>query len=319
MALDTFAPEYFLQELTPLEMFEYPWVALSGQLSLMGPGNKLSWPDLEGSVASASYANNADVTYNAMSDLVYSISVADYRATAYYVTDIERAQRLANALANGMEQSMREQLVNLSDVVKTAYRQAARLAISGLGAPIRGDPDGLVSNMFNTTMKHTGVMTQNVTLFDTPDGRLLLLRGVRAARTFGRRHGWPSRFACIAPLELTEQINALITEDKVNLGSGSLVDSAFTTGMVPMVYGCEFHEDTLAAPIATNAGVNAAANLRFDFIYPGQSVKYITQPIAVESMRDNDKFRQNGRTLRLNGAGQDAARFLYSNRIILEA
>ena len=78
MALDTFAPEYFLQELTPLEMFEFPWVALAGALSLSGPGNKLSWPDLEGSVTTASYTNNADVTYNAMSDEVYSVTVADF-------------------------------------------------------------------------------------------------------------------------------------------------------------------------------------------------------------------------------------------------
>ena len=135
---------------------------------------------------------------------------------------------------------------------------------------------------------------------------------MRRARNYGRRHGWPSRFACIAPLEITDQINALLTEDKVNLGSGSIVDSVFATGMVPMIYGCEFHEDTLQAPITVTASVQVSDGLRMDFQYPGQSVKYITQPIAVESMRDNDKFRQNGRTLRLNGAGQDAARFLYS-------
>ena len=47
MALNSFAPEYFLQELTPLEMFEFPWVALAGALSLAGPGKQncpgLTW------------------------------------------------------------------------------------------------------------------------------------------------------------------------------------------------------------------------------------------------------------------------------------
>ena len=155
--------------------------------------------------------------------------------------------------------------------------------------------------------------------WNEPSGRLQLLGIVRRARTFGRRHGWPSRFACIAPLEVTEQINALITEDKVNLGSGSIVDSAFATGQVPIIYGCEFHEDTLAAPIITSAALAVAGNLRMDFLYPGQSVKYISQPISAESFRNPDKFRQDVRTLRLNGGGQDAARFLQSTRITLTA
>ena len=315
MALNSFAPEYFLQELTPLEMFEFPWVALAGPLSLAGPGNKLSWADLEGSIASASYSDNADVAYNAMADEVYSITVADYRATAFYVTDIERAQRYANAIASGMNQSMREQMVNLTSVIRTAYH-GGRLAVSGLTEPIRGNANGLSSNVGPLTMKD-GNDTTSVAGWNDPAGRLILLGGVRGARSFGRRHGWPSRFACIAPLEVTEQINALITEDKVNLGSGSIVDSAFTTGQVPMIYGCEFHEDTLVAPLTTSGPLDETAGLRMDFIYPGQSVKYITQPISVDSLRDNDKFRLNGRTLRLNGAGQDAARFLYSNTIVL--
>ena len=214
MALNSFAPEYFLQELTPLEMFEFPWVALAGALSLAGPGNKLSWADLEGSVVSASYNNNADVAYSAMSDVVYSITVADYRATAFYVTDIERAQRYANAVASGMNQSMREQMVNLTSVIRTAYH-GGRLAVSGLAAPIRGDDDGLGGNVTALTMKD-GADTTSTVGWNDPGGRLILLGGVRGARSFGRRHGWPSRFACIAPLEVTEQINALITEDKVN-------------------------------------------------------------------------------------------------------
>ena len=316
MALNTFGPEFFLQELTMLEMFEYPWVALSGALNLSGPGNKLSWPDLEGSVVSKAYVDNADVVYNAMTDKVYSITVNDYRETAFYVTDIERVQRLSSAMANGMTQAMREQLVNLSSVIRTAYRTATRLAATGLTEPIRGDPDGLVGNVNAIAMLDAADATNN-TKYDTAEGRLLLLGGVRRARSFGRRHGWPSRFACVAPLEVTEQINALITEDKVNLGSGSIVDSAFATGQVPMIYGCEFHEDTLVAPIATGGPVGDDGGLRMDFIYPGQSVKYITQPVSTDSMRDNDKFRQNGRTLRLNGAGQDAARFLYSETIEL--
>ena len=110
-----------------------------------------------------------------------------------------------------------------------------------------------------------------------------------------------------------------MTEDKVNLGAGSIVDSAFTTGMVPMIYGCEFFEDTLAPVIPVDAVVLAAADLRMDFVYPGQSVKYITQPIAAESFRNQEKFRQDVRTLYLNGGGQDAARFLTSTEITLTA
>ena len=313
--LNAFAPEYFLQEPSILELFEFPWLLLAGQLSLSGPGNKLSWPDLEGSVVSAAYVDNADVVYGAMANHTYDITIADFRATGFYVTDIERTQNVATAVANGSTQANRQQLINLSNVIKTAYRNAARLKATGLDAPIHGDSDGLDQNLFTITMTHqaaTGV-------WNTAPGRLALLQVIRGARNFGRRHGWPSRFACIAPLEVTEQINALLTEDKVNLGAGSIVDSAFTTGMVPMIYGCEFFEDTLAPVIPVDAVVLAAADLRMDFVYPGQSVKYITQPIAAESFRNQEKFRQDVRTLYLNGGGQDAARFLTSTEITLTA
>ena len=314
VTLNTFAPEFFLQEPSLLEIFDFPWIAVAGQLSLEGPGNKLSWPDLEGSVVSAAYADNADVVYGAMVNHTYEISVVDFRATGFYVTDIERTQNVATAVANGSTQANRQQLINLTNVIKTAYRNAARLKATGLDAPIHGDSDGLDQNLFTISMLAQDVVGGE---WNTAPGRLKLLQVVRQARNFGRRHGWPSRFACIAPLEVTEQINALITEDKVNLGSGSIVDSAFSTGQVPIIYNCEFLEDTLAAPITVTDTVAVGANLRMDFHYPGLSVKYITQPISVESFRNQAKFRQDVRSLYLNGGGQDAARHLTSTTITL--
>ena len=136
--LNTFAPEFFLQEPSLLELFEYPWIAMAGQVDLGGPGNKLSWPDLEGSVTSVAYVDNADVVYSAMANHSYSITVADFRATGFYVTDIERTQNLPVALSSGATQANREQLVNLSNVIKAAYRNAARLKATGLDAPRPG-------------------------------------------------------------------------------------------------------------------------------------------------------------------------------------
>ena len=318
--LNSFNPEFFLQEPSLLEMFEFPWMLLAGQLSLSGPGNKLSWPDLEGSVVSVAYADNADVVYGAMANHTYEITVADFRATGFYVTDIERTQNVATAVANGSTQANRQQLINLTNVIKAAYRNSARLKATGLDAPIHGASDGLDQNLFDITLLAQGVAAvAGKAQWNTPEGRLALLQVIREARNFGRRHGWPSRFACVVPLEVYEQINALLTEDKVNLGAGSIVDSAFTTGMVPVIYGCEFFEDTLAAPITVTAAVAVGANLRMDFLYPTQSVKYITQPIAAESFRNQEKFRQDVRTLYLNGGGQDAARFLTSTTIVLTA
>ena len=57
MPIDSFAPEYFDQQPSPLEMFDHPWMAIAGRRSLSGPGNALSWPDLEGSVVSQSYTD----------------------------------------------------------------------------------------------------------------------------------------------------------------------------------------------------------------------------------------------------------------------
>ena len=149
-----------MQEPSILELFEFPWLLLAGQLSLSGPGNKLSWPDLEGSVVSAAYVDNADVVYGAMANHTYDITIADFRATGFYVTDIERTQNVATAVANGSTQANRQQLINLSNVIKTAYRNAARLKATGLDAPIHGDSDGLDQNLFTITMTHqaaTGV------------------------------------------------------------------------------------------------------------------------------------------------------------------
>lgn len=316
MAIDNFAPEFFEQEVSPMEMFEFPWVAMGGNRNI-ATGNKLSWPDLEGSVSSASYTDNADVTYNGMSDLVYSITVADFRATGWYVTDIERSQRIANAMAVGMTQSAREQMVNLTAVIRTAYRSSARLAASGLDAPVRGDADGLSGNVSALELIRVGGSGSAHSRWDTAAARLEILGEVQAARRYFRRHGHRGRFVCIAPGEIIDQINKILTVDKVNLGAGALVDSAFTTGQVPMIYDCEFHDDDLVAQFNTGSTIAANAGLRMDFMIPGLSVKYISEPITAEVMRDNDKIRDNGRTLWLNGAGQDAARFLRSTTIQL--
>lgn len=319
MAIDTFAPEFYLQELSPLEMHEFPWVAMAGSVDMAGAGSGVSWPDLEGSVAVRSgHTDSAAIAYEEMDDQEYSVTHADYAIAAWKVGDRERVERIPAAFGNGMTQANREHMVHLSSIIRAAYR-GARLAASGLNAPIRGNATGLDGNLRMLEMLHTGGTGADHPKWGTPEGRLALLAATRRARNFGRRHGWPSRFACLATLEVTSEILALITEDKVNLGSGSIVDSAFTGGEVPMIYGCEFHEDTLAPEINVGAVVGANGGLRMDFVRPGQSVKYLSDVVTVETLRDKDMTATFGRVTRLNGAGQDAARFSYSEVITLAA
>ena len=311
MPLTEFVPEFFSQQLSPLEMPSYPRMGLASTL-MVGVGNALSWPDLEGNIQVGDYTDNGDVVYQSLTDKVYKVTIANNKLTGWYVTDIERTLRIPQAMANGMAQSLREQRVAIETILRSAYRNTARLAASGLTEPTRAGRTALTSNVTVQEMLHEAGTGDAHPKWNTPEGRLAMVKALQSAADYAARHFWMAQPVATVPREVYNQFLDFLVVDKQNLGEGSLVDSAFTEGKVPRIYGVTIVPENLVQPINTRAPVGVNAGLRMDFHYPGQSVKYILKPVTAEVFRDNDKLRDNGRTLWLSGAGQDAARFLHS-------
>ena len=318
MAIENFVPEFFAQELSPLEMPLYPRMALAGQLSV-GVGNALSWPDLEGNISVSDYTDGAAVTYAALTDKVYKVSIADFKHTAWKVTDIERALRIPSAMAQGMSQSMREQRVELENALRAAFRNTDRLAASGLSEPTRAGRTALKSNVRNLELLHTAGSGNAHPKWGTTEAREAIVKEIQQAANYMRRHFWPAMGKATVPLEIYNELLDFLVFDKPNLGQGAIVDSALTGGKVPMFYGIEIIPEPLVGVFNTGGVVGANAGLRLDYHYPGQSAKYILKMVTAETFRDNNRMQDDGRTLWLHGAGQDAARFLYSTTIQLSA
>ena len=318
MPIDQFVPEFFQQELSQLEMPAYPRMQLGGEL-MVGTGNALSWADLEGNISVSDYSDDSAVTYAALQDKVYKVTITDFKNTGWKVTDVERTLRIPQAMAQGMTMSMREQRVECEDILRSAYRNTARLKATNLNEPTRAGRTALKSNVSTLEMLHTAGTGAAHPKWDTEEGAIAVVREIQKAAEYARRHFWMSNPVATVPMEVFNLLSDFLVIYKSNLGAGALVDTSLTDYKVPMFYGIEIVPEPLVPEFNTGGVIAANAGFRMDFHYPGQSVKYILKPVTAEVFRDNNVMRDNGRTLWLIGAGQDAARFLYSTVITLAA
>ena len=329
MALDTFAPEFFSQEFERPEMFEFPYVMMATDRSGLVPpgGNKATWPDVEGSVTTQTYARGVSLTDGEGQDLQITLDINQSDAVAIPLDDLDRVQRMPSLLAEYMIQSDRELMWAINDNNKTAFRAATRLAASGLTEPMRGDNDGLTSNVTALEFIHTGG-TANVAhpFIESADARQAIIQAMDvAAATYAKRHGWVSQNAdtkgvAACPIELGAQFRRYLIDDKPNLGAGSIVDSAFGMGRILAVSGWEILEDVTAPAFNLSGVIAADAGFRIDFFHPQRIGLYYGRQLSeLETERIQGQFGTRLKALYLHGAIQGAARHMYSITIQLSA
>ena len=317
----TIAPELFSQDIEAPEMFPFPWLMAASDRSALVPAgaNAVTIPDLEGSVTVGDYVAYNATTDVQMTDTVYKLTVNNQKYTNSILDDIDTQQKLINALGDAVVQSNREQMVELSKIIRVAYRAAARLAVSGLTQPQRGAPEGLTANAKAIEQLDTVGSGTAHAKWDTPAARAELMGIIDDAYEFAQTHGWSERFLCVAPVQVITQIRRFLRDDKPNLGAGAIVDSAFTTGKVPFINGCEFFPDTLVPLFNVGAVVAANAGLRMDFVNPGRGAYYVRQFASARTEMVPGQFGIRYLSLMLSGAVQGAARNLWSTTIQLSA
>ena len=328
MALDTFAPEFFSQEFERPEMFEFPYVMMATDRSGLVPpgGNKATWPDVEGSVTTQTYARGVALTDGEGADMQIILNIDQKDAVSIPLDDIDRIQRMPSLLAEYMIQSDRELMWAINDNNKTAFRAATRLAASGLTEPMRGDDDGLTSNVTALELVHTGGSGSAHAFIETAGGRQEIIQAMdQFAATYAKRHGWVSQNAdtkgvAVCPIELAAQFRRYLIDDKPNLGAGSIVDSAFGMGRIMQISGWEIVEDVTAPAFNLSGVIAADAGFRIDFFHPQRIGLYYGRQLSeLETERIQLQFGTRLKALYLHGAVQGAARHMYSITIQLSA
>ena len=313
MALDTFLPEYFSQEFERPEMFEFPYLMFATDRSALVPagGNQATWPDVEGSVTTQKYSRGTPLTDGEGQDAVLTLAVDQRDAVSIPLDDLDRVQRMPNLMAEYMIQGDRELMWDINQNLKNAYRSATRLAATGLTEPMRGDHDGLTSNVTALSVARAS--------FAAAAFRQDLIEAMdENAGSFAKRHGWVSQDAdtkgvVVCPIEIAAQFRRYLIDDKPNLGAGAIVDSAFGLGRIMKVSGWEVVEDVTAPPFNTAGAIAATAGFRLDFFHPqGRSLYYARQLAEMETERIQSQFGTRLKMLYLHGAVQGAARHLYS-------
>ena len=319
MALDTFLPQFFSQEFEVSEMFEFPYVMFATDRSGMVPagGNKVSWPDVEGSVTTQTYQRGTNLTDGEGRDAVLTLEIDQFDAVAIPLDDTDRTQRMPQIMAEYALQSNRELLWKINGNNRDEFRKATRLAATGLAQPMRGSYNGLTSNVSQVDLKASGATG---TTIDSAEGRTAIIRAMdQNAGVFAKRHGWISPDAdtkgvCIVPIEVGNQFREFLWNDKPNLGVGTIVDSAFGLGKVMKISGWEVVEDATQPEI----DLTAAGNIRLDFVHPARrGLYYGRQLSSVETERIQGQFGTRLKALYLHGATQGAARHLYEIQLAL--
>lgn len=328
MALDTFLPQYFSQEVERPEMFEFPYIMMATDRSSMVPpgGNKVTWPDVEGSVTTQIYTKGTDLTDGEGRDAVITLTIDQQDAVSIPLDDLDRIQKMPGVMGEYMMQSDRELMWEINDNNRTAYRKSARLASNGLTEPMRGNHVGLTSNVTNMELLHSGGTGTAHNKINTAAGRAEIIEAMDLkAATYAKRHGWVTQDAdtkgiVAMPMEISAQLRRYLIDDKPNLGVGSIVDSAFGLGKILKVSGWEVMEDVTAPAFNIDGVIAPGAGFRMDFFHPGgRSLYYGKQLSELETERIQKQFGTRLKALYLHGAIQGAARHMYSIEILLSA
>ena len=322
MALDTFAPEYYSQDFAPSEMFEFMYMMFATDRSGMVPpgGNQASWPDVEGSVKTQTYVSGTDLADGEGQDLKYTLAINKSDAVSIPLDDIHRVQRMPRIMAEYMTQADRELLWKINANLRTEFQKATRLAASGLTEPMRGDHEGLTSNVKVLTVHVAGSSNSVHNVWGTAAARQELIAAMDVdAATFAKRHGWVSQNADtkgvgVFPMEVASEVRRYLIDDKPNLGVGGIVDSAFGMGKIPKISGWEVAEDVTLGAI--NFGTVANIKARINFMHPQRrGLFYGRQLVTMMTEVIQKQFGSRLKGLHLHGGVQGAARHMYGIQI----
>lgn len=325
MALDSFAPQFFSQDFAVQEMFEFPYLMFATDRSGMVPagGDRVTWPDVEGTMVTQDYTPGSNLTDRELQDAAYTLNVNQRKAISVVVDDVERTQKMPAIMAEMMTQSVRELMWAMNAYLRAQFESTTRLAASGLTQPMRGDHDGLTSNQTNFEILHTGGSGGAHPMWGTEAFRQQLIAMMdEEAGGFAKRHGWVSQNAdtkgvAICEIQIANEFRRYLTDDKPNLGAGAIVDSAFGLGRILKIAGWEIMEDVTRAPFLTNAAI-ASAGPRINFVHPQRrSLYYARQLQSLETERVQSRFANRLKGLYLYGAEQGASRHLYSIQLLL--
>ena len=326
MALDTFLPEYFSQQFELPEMFEFPYIRFATDRSGMVPdgGNKVTWPDVEGSVVTQKYTAGSPLTDGEGQDAVLTLEVNEFDAVAIPLDDLDRVQKMPTLMAEYTLQANRELMWEINDHIRTQLQATARRAASGLTEPMRGNHAGLTSNVAAVSYHQRGSGNSTHPVWGTEGMRQdIVSRFDVDAGGFAKRHGWVSPDAdtkgvAVVPIELANELRAYLRDDKPNLGAGTVVDSAFGLGRIMKVSGWEIVEDVTLPAVNVAAAANPA--MRVNFLHPqNRSVYYARQLTTLETERIQGEFGTRLKALYMHGAVQGAARHIYGMDIRLVA
>ena len=328
MALNTFAPEYFSQEFERPEMFEFPYLMLAMDRSGLVPpgGNQATWPDVEGSVTTQTYVRGTALTDGEGRDQQIVMPINQNKAVSIPLDDVDRVQRMPAIMGEYMIQADRELLWEMNSFLRTRFRHSTRLAASGLTEPMRGNYEGLTSNVKNLELLHTGGTGTAHNKINSAEGRAELIEAMDLdAATFAKRHGWVAQDAdtkgvAVVPMEIAAQFRRYLIDDKPNLGAGSYVDSAFGMGRIMRISGWEILEDVTASEFDVTGTVARNAGLGIDFFHPQRLGLYYGRQLAeIETERIQGEFGTRLKALYIYGAVQGAARHMYRISILLSA
>ena len=320
MALD-YAPRYFGQDFELSEMFEYPYMIFATNMSANVPpgGNRFTWPDVEGSAIVQAYTKYTDLTDNQGFDGTYTIQVDNDDAVNMVLDDLDRVQRLPAVMAQYIQQADRELMWEVNDNIRTEFRDATRLAASGLTQPMRGSHNGLTGNVTDVALDTNDSSAATAVLFSSAAGRARIIKAFFTAETWCKRRGWATVNAdtvgaAIIPLEVMEEINEYLYNDKPNMGAGAVVDSAFGLGRVTKIAGFELMGD----PTADKLDLDSAGNVKIDLVHPNRrSVFYAAQLRKMETERVQKQFGDRIKALYMHGAIQGASRHMHQIDVTL--
>ena len=322
MALSEFLPEYFSQEFERPEMFQYPYIMFATDRSGMVPagGNKVSWPDVEGSVTSREYRRGTDLSEDEGDDAVLTLDIDQSDAVSIPLDDLDRIQKMPDVMGEYMIQADRELMWAINENNRSILEGGARRAASGLTEPMRGDSNGLKSNVKNLEFFAEGVTGTGHEVWGTEAAIQELIDSMdEDAGGYAKRHGWVSQDAdtkgvAVVPIEVGNAFRKYLRDFKPNLGAGSIVDSAFGLGRIMKVAGWEIVEDVTLDEVNTGA----AGSMSINFLNPsGRSVYYGRQLTTLETERIQKQFGTRLKALYLHGAAQGAARHIYGIDITL--
>ena len=323
MPLDTFLPEFFSQEFERPEMFEFPYILFGRDRSSMVPagGNQATWPDVEGSVVTQTYTRAMPLTDGEGQDEVLTLPIDQFTAVGIPLDDLDRVQRMPNLMGEYMIQANRELMWAINANNRARLRATTRRAATGLTEPMRGNHNGLTSNVKVLELLTTDGTGNAHNKINTPEGRAEIIRAMdQNAGSFAKRHGWISPDAdtkgvAIVDIEMAEQFREYLWNDKPNLGAGAIVDSAFGLGQIMKVSGWEIVEDATRAEVDL---ANASHNLIIDFMHPAaRSLNYGKQLTTIETERIQSQFGTRLKALYMHGAVQGAARHIYGLEVNL--